>query len=94
MLVPIDNINIYFVTEFINCFVEFNNESTGVPQLTAPQISKCEIIIPSFEIQNNIASALIDFDKEISLLETKLQKLKLQKQGMMQALLTSKIRLI
>ncbi len=44
--------------------------------------------------QIDIASAFSDLTAEIGELSTKLQKLKLQKQGMMQALLTGKIRLI
>jgi type I restriction enzyme S subunit len=44
--------------------------------------------------QEQIASALSDIDTDLDKTETKLQKLKLQKQGMMQALLTGKIRLV
>lgn len=51
-------------------------------------------ICPDRLEQIAIASALSDIDDDIRLKETKLQKLKLQKQGMMQALLTGKIRLI
>ncbi|GAB1449109.1 hypothetical protein MASR2M44_21320 [Bacteroidota bacterium] len=44
--------------------------------------------------QSVISNQINDINKEIELIETKLQKLKHQKQGMMQALLTGKIRLI
>jgi type I restriction enzyme S subunit len=44
--------------------------------------------------QIRISKIFAEIDKLIVLAETKLQKLKLQKQGMMQALLTGKIRLI
>ena len=37
---------------------------------------------------------IFDLENEIVITESKLHKLKLQKQGMMQALLTGKIRLI
>jgi type I restriction enzyme S subunit len=44
--------------------------------------------------QTKIAKVFIDLSQNIVMLETKLMKLKYQKQGMMQALLTGKIRLI
>jgi type I restriction enzyme S subunit len=54
-----------------------------------------EVVVPSKESeQNEIASILSDMDNEIALLEKKLSKSKMLKQGMMQELLTGKIRLI
>ena len=44
--------------------------------------------------QTSIATILADMDAEISVLETKLVKYKQVKQGMMQNLLTGKIRLV
>jgi type I restriction enzyme S subunit len=93
MLNPIIELNINFITECINNFIKFNNESTGVPQLTAPQISKYEIIIPDYKEQTQIAKILSDMDAEISALEQKLDKYKKIKLGMMQELLTGKTRL-
>ena len=93
MLNPIIELNINFITECINNFIKFNNESTGVPQLTAPQISKYEIIIPDYKEQTQIAKILSDMDAEISSLEQKLEKYKKVKLGMMQELLTGKTRL-
>ena len=94
VLNPIIELNINFISEYINNFIEFSNESTGVPQLTAPQISKYEITVPNYETQNRIAAFLSDMDTEITALETKKDKYKMIKQGMMQNLLTGKIRLI
>ncbi len=48
----------------------------------------------SIKEQEDIANSLSALDEQTELLETKLQKLKLQKLGMMQALLTGKIRLV
>lgn len=45
------------------------------------------------EEQTRIAQILYDADAAIQALETKITKLQAQKQGMMQALLTGKIRL-
>lgn len=95
VLKPINDINCQFVSEYINLRVEFANENTGVPQLTAPQISNYEIAFPSKNSeQTRIATILSDMDAEIAALETKLAKYRRIKQGMMQNLLTGRIRLI
>ncbi|MGA6829218.1 restriction endonuclease subunit S [Nitrospira sp. NS4] len=84
-----------FVTEFINQSVDFALESTGVPQLTAPQISKYTVALPPTKTeQEAIAAILSDMDAEIAALEAKLAKARLLKQGMMQELLTGRIRLV
>jgi type I restriction enzyme S subunit len=70
------------------------NEASGVPSLNARTIESIKIGIPTKEEQTAIAEALSDMDKEISIAEEKLSKLKQQKQGMMQSLLTGKIRLV
>ncbi len=71
-----------------------HNEASGVPSLNAKTIENIEISIPSFSEQTRIASILTDMDAEITTLEQKLSKYKLLKQGMMQELLTGKIRLV
>jgi type I restriction enzyme S subunit len=53
-----------------------------------------ELLIPKFEEQTAIATVLSDMDAEIAALEIKLAKYKHIKQGMMQNLLTGRIRLI
>lgn len=55
---------------------------------------KMEISIPSFEEQHHIATILSDMDVEIEKLQGQLAKYKMIKQGMMQNLLTGKIRLV
>lgn len=93
ILKPIEKINVKYVEEYINLKIEFSVESTGVPQLTAPQISKYTIALPSIEEQTHIATILSDMDKEIELIEAQLAKHQVLKQGLMQELLTGKIRL-
>lgn len=83
-----------FFSEFINNRIDFVVESTGVPQLTAPQISNYELPVPSLSEQTSIAAILCDMDAEIEGLEKKLEKYRRIKQGMMQELLTGKTRLI
>jgi type I restriction enzyme S subunit len=52
-----------------------------------------KIKLPSYEEQTAIAQVLQTADKEISLLKAKTEKLREQKKGLMQVLLTGKIRL-
>ena len=71
--------------------------STGstFDSVNSKQVKELEIPIPkSKEEQNEIAAILSDMDTEITALETKLEKYKKVKLGMMQNLLTGKIRLI
>jgi len=56
--------------------------------------SRIKILLPSPNEQKAILAVVDDFDDEIRLLENKLTKYQSLKQGMMQQLLTGKIRLI
>lgn len=63
--------------------------------LSQEEIKNFKIEVPERqEDQKRISNLLFDLDETINLIEKKLSKLKLQKQGMMQALLTGKIRLV
>ena len=80
-------------------FCTFNwylyNEASGVPSLNATTVESVEISIPpSLAEQTAIAEILSDMDAEISALEQKREKTRLLKQGMMQELLTGRIRLL
>jgi type I restriction enzyme S subunit len=55
---------------------------------------KTIIPFPSFDEQTAIAEILSDMDAEIAALEGKLSKARQVKQGMMQELLTGRIRLV
>lgn len=54
---------------------------------------KLEFLLPEYREQTAIAQVLQVADKEIQLLKTKAEKLKEEKKGMMQVLLTGKVRL-
>ena len=71
-----DIIDSRYVTELINSYVKFPLESTGVPQLTVPQIENIEISLPTIEVQRKIANALSDMDSLISSLEKLIAKYK------------------
>jgi type I restriction enzyme, S subunit len=78
------------------CMIDWkqHNEASGVPSLNARTIERIELMVPPPEEQTAIATILSDMDTEIAALETKLAKARQIKQGMMQELLTGKIRLV
>lgn len=69
-------------------------QGDAVVHIHADALSSISIIIPNIEEQKAIAEILIGMDKEIELLKRKLEKYRQVKQGMMQQLLTGKIRLM
>jgi type I restriction enzyme S subunit len=70
------------------------NEASGVPSLSSKTIKEIEVRIPSLLEQTAIAAILSDMDTEIEALTAKLNKAASMKRGMMQELLTGRIRLI
>lgn len=58
------------------------------------EYQKIEVFVPGVKEQTAIAQIISDMDAEIEALEKQLQKTELLKQGMMQELLTGRIRLI
>ena len=59
-------------------------ESTGVPQLTAPQLGNYKIFFPTGEEEQKIGSFFKQLDKTIALHQRKLDLLKEQKKGYLQ----------
>lgn len=70
------------------------NEASGVPSLSAKTIEKIEVKAPFPEELTAIAAVLYDMDAEIDALEAQLAKTRDLKTGMMQDLLTGRVRLI
>ena len=70
------------------------NEASGVPSLNASTIENIEIDTPLHREQTAIAEVLSDMDAELAALEQRCDKTRALKQGMMQELLTGRIRLI
>ena len=97
-LVPSDRINVEFLYyKMSREDKNLNNMATGttISYLSREQFENYEILIPSSKAeQTAIANILSDCDSEIAALEEKRDKYKEIKQGMMQQLLTGKIRLI
>lgn len=77
------------------CLIEWKryNEASGVPSLNARTIEQIEIEVPEECEQIAIAAVISDMDAELAALESRLGKARQLKQGMMQVLLTGRIRL-
>ena len=83
----------YLLSSQKDKFIELCNGSTFL-EISTTQVRKFEITIPkSTTEQTSIAQLLSNMDAEIEALGCRLKKTQALKQGMMQALLTGKIRL-
>lgn len=71
-----------------------NINEGGLAAVNMEDFSNVIIPLPSFDEQKSIASVLSSMDNEISALESKKAKYEQIKQGMMQQLLTGRIRLV
>ncbi len=80
-------------SEFSKMISEENNGSSQ-PNLSATSIKCFQFFLPNVKEQQAIAQVLSDMDTEIKTLEKKLDKYHQIKQGMMQELLTGRIRLL
>ncbi len=87
-----------FLTYFLNAFRKFQiaekTKGITIHHLYGKDLLDITIEYPIIQEQVNIAAIISDMDSEIATLEMKLDKAKQIKQGMMQQLLTGKIRLI
>lgn len=70
------------------------SESSAQPGLSVAKLYELECQMPQLEEQTAIANVLSDMDAEIEALEARLAKTRALKTGMMQALLTGRIRLV
>ena len=93
VLKPKFSLDARFFCEYINYGIHFAVESTGVPQLTAPQIANYSLPVPTENEQCAIVAILSDMDAEITALERRRDKTRAIKRGMMQQLLTGRVRL-
>lgn len=87
---------LYYLLGSEEVFTQYKNMAAGssVQNLNKEKVSNVFIEVPTLSEQIAIAEILSDMDKEISELESKKAKHEQIKQGMMQQLLTGKIRLI
>ena len=97
--IPQDNIDVdymYYLFKTPHMIHDFWRYSQGIVDDTLNlKFNNFEVIkvwIPDKETQTKIAKLLKSYDKEIQILNSKLEKLKEQKKGLMQKLLTGQIR--
>ncbi len=83
-----------FQTAAIRQQFMFYAVGTKVSGISKTNIVKLSLPVPSVPEQNAIATVLSDMDAELTALETRRDKTRALKQGMMQELLTGRIRLI
>lgn len=93
VLAPKIPLNGQYITEYINFREPFFYESTGVPQLTAPQIANIQVLFPPLAEQRKIAEVLGVWDEAIEKQARLIEKLALRKRALMQRLLSAKLRL-
>lgn len=86
-------VNLYYVMSYLNKVTKRYVSYVGNPKLMNGVFSKIAIPLPEKTTQDWAATVLETADKEIDLLKQKLVKLEAQKKGLMQVLLTGKIRL-
>ncbi len=73
-------------------WVQVMSSRSGQPGINSSEYETLTFPLPSLSEQNKIAAVLIACDKEIELLNQKLEALKRQKKGLMQKLLTGQVR--
>lgn len=92
------NQNIHFVKIYLDRYlperIDSEVNSGNTPYIKMGTLTDMRISLPDMREQTRIATILSDMDTEITALETKLEKYRKVKLGMMQNLLTGKIRLI
>ena len=94
-----ENTNAMFLGYYLNTVpVNRQKASRGqgdaVVHIGSGALAEIDLMLPPVEEQTAIATILSDMDAEIAELETRLAKARQIKQGMMQELLTGRIRLI
>lgn len=84
----------YYMKTYFGPHALKNTVKATVDSLRRPTFIEFEVNLPPLPEQIAIAETLSDMDAAIEVLETRLDKLRDIKQGMMQVLLTGKVRLI
>jgi len=90
-----ENEFLYHYLIFIESSWSKLSKGSTFDSVTSKEVKELELYTPSTKTEQEvIATVLSDMDKELEALETKLEKYRMIKQGMMDNLLTGKIRLI
>ena len=85
--------DVFFLENAINT-LKIVIESTGVPQLTVPQLAKYEVAFPrQLDEEEHIGAFFKQLDHLITLHQRKLEEMKIYKKSLMQLLLTGIVRM-
>lgn len=89
-----DKVNSRYLFYYLNRNKYFLKFDDGVKQtnLRKDEVLSCPVLIPGNKEQERIASILVEVDKKIEKYQNKKQRLEELKKGLMQQLLTGKIR--
>ena len=79
---------------FLNTALGDLVSTTALPSLSNSILSSIDCLLPPIDEQTAIATVLSDIDAEISAIEARRDKTRQIKQGMMQQLLTGRVRLV
>ncbi|ERJ22156.1 Type I restriction-modification system, specificity subunit S [Campylobacter concisus UNSW1] len=82
----------YFLEFSLKRKIEIEKKDGNTPYIVLSTIFDFIVRLPNLNEQQKIAEVLIAYDDEINLLNLKLENLKKQKQGLMQKLLSGKVR--
>ena len=92
-------LNLKIDKNFLYQYLKYNQDNimklrvgSGLPNIQKNTIENFNIVEPLLDEQQKIAEVLTACDDEINLLNLKLENLKKQKQGLMQKLLSGKVR--
>lgn len=83
----------FFTPAFREYLLSISHVGT-IAHYTIEQLKKTPILIPEFQEQVAIGEFFMDIDETIKLLQQKIRKYEDIKQGMMEELLTGKVRLV
>lgn len=83
--------NVDFFAEQVN-LAKFANESTGVPQLTAPKLKELKVSRPSIAEQHKIADLLLTVDSVIDKQQAEIAAWEQYKKGVAQKLFDQEVR--
>jgi type I restriction enzyme S subunit len=81
----------YYIKFNQNKFVD-NQQAANIPSVSKKDVQNFRIMLPNFAEQTKIANFLTNIDEEITKQSEILDQLKLQKQSLMQKLLTGQVR--
>ena len=90
--IPLKGIDAKYMT-YACSNIHFKKESTGVPQLTVPQVALYRVLLHPLSERIAITKILSEWDHAIDLVSLKIELKERLKKGLMQRLLTGKVRL-